>query len=517
MIKIGIVEDEAIERKAISRLIMRYSSEVAEVVFEAANGLEAIQMAAYHKPDIILFDIQMPIVDGLEMAETLKKLLPDCEFAVMTAYGSFDYAQKALQIGVSDYIVKPYSDEQFHNLMNLLLEKVKIKHNDEIKIMMGNEQLKRFSSFMDRQILMDMITGASIDQFTDTCYSDHLNLNNNIYRCVVIRPARTGQPTERLLSAARIKLLSNGLRTVIGTIFSDNMVFIVAGKAEDKITNDNKFAMMVEKVKEHIEELARDTYIVAFSPIETSLQSLNRTYYDAKKEVGFKRYADTKRNEITRLYELEAILLERIFKLEHARVYEILNRLLILIMDIPEASKRRDSLKDLCFFIERNTHQAIENGSIGELVSNTIRQINETHDGGKIKNILNFFISECMVAIEQNNADKLKGLIDVVKKYVLSNVKNDISLEGIAEYVGMSPSYLSRQFKKIEQINFKDYIIKVRMELAKEYLLKGKYNVSEVAAAVGYTDSNYFSFAFKKYVGVPPKAFSRAYREKSNK
>jgi two-component system response regulator YesN len=106
-----------------------------------------------------------------------------------------------------------------------------------------------------------------------------------------------------------------------------------------------------------------------------------------------------------------------------------------------------------------------------------------------------------------NNAKEQKvEIIETVKDYIDQNYKDDISLEDVAEYISFSKYYLSKLFKEVEGINYKDYLIKVRMEEAKKRLKNGD-KIKVVACEVGYSDRNYFSRAFKKYTGISPGKF----------
>jgi two-component system response regulator YesN len=106
-----------------------------------------------------------------------------------------------------------------------------------------------------------------------------------------------------------------------------------------------------------------------------------------------------------------------------------------------------------------------------------------------------------------NNAKEQKvEIIETVKEYIDENFSEDISLDDLAEYISFSKYYLSKLFKEVEGINYKDYLIKVRMEAAKKRLKNGE-KIKVVSGEVGYSDRNYFSRAFKKYTGISPGKF----------
>jgi YesN/AraC family two-component response regulator len=125
LLRLLIVEDEDFERRAIKFLVNKYFAEKIEVVGEASNGEEAVDKALVLKPEIILMDINLPLMDGLQVGEKIKEKDRNAEIVILTAYNYFEYAKKGIKIGVSDYLLKPYSDEEFLYSINKVMEKVK--------------------------------------------------------------------------------------------------------------------------------------------------------------------------------------------------------------------------------------------------------------------------------------------------------------------------------------------------------------------------------------------------------
>lgn len=510
MITVGIVQSEVAERSMVEHLLTSCYAGVLEKVYGADNGTDGISLAVAYKPDMILFDIELPNISGLDMAAVVNRLDPECEFIIISSYREFEYAQKAMHLGVSGYLLKPFDERQFSEILDKVIAKINFKRNMK-KMEKSNEaRSKQFTTYLDKQIIHDMITGEAIDSLNTPIYFEHLQLSERVYRCVVIRPLSMGQPMQRLLDETRDFLKGYGFSQIIGTIFSDAIVLLITAPNDmENIVVEAAFDSIVKSATERVERLIHETYIYAFSASGSALQFLSRSYYQAKKTIGVKRNIGTIRTELLRLHELETTLLERMLKLEKLKVYELLSRLLILVFDIDDETLRKDILKDFCFFIERNIWESIEGDDFARETSGAIRKIYEISEQARVRDAVNEFISECMMSIERRNADKLRGLIGNIKEYINENVGDSISLEGISQQFNISPSYLSRQFKKVERINLKDYIVKTRMELAKEYLIGSDRSVAEIAMLTGYTNANYFSLAFKKYEGVSPKKFAQ--------
>ena len=124
----------------------------------------------------------------------------------------------------------------------------------------------------------------------------------------------------------------------------------------------------------------------------------------------------------------------------------------------------------------------------------------------EIIDLVQNYIIQLSDELHLTNQGSFHKIIENVKKYIDDNFASDVSLKFVAEQVGLSSYYLSKLFKKEEGMNFKDYVIMVRMEKSMQLINEGKLNINEIACAVGYTNANYFSQAFHKYYGTPPKA-----------
>jgi len=133
MYSLLIVDDEPLIRKGISKLIDHEELAVGSI-FEAADGVSALKIVEKDKPDIVLTDINMPSMDGLEFAKRARELNPDIKIAVITGYDYFDYAVTALKTGVDDYVLKPVSKEDIKNILRKLIEKIKKERaEDEVR------------------------------------------------------------------------------------------------------------------------------------------------------------------------------------------------------------------------------------------------------------------------------------------------------------------------------------------------------------------------------------------------
>lgn len=186
MIRVLIAEDEDIERNALRTLIQQYYQDKITIVGEAVNGKEAVELANKLKPHILLLDIHMPMVNGLEAAEKIRNTNPETIIVIVTAYSTFDYARRAIKLGVQDYLIKPYSissltemmDNAVAKLSTALVSKEQSRRVEE-RLRFMREQVKRMSAHAedeDTDLPRDLI--EEIQNYIKCNYSEQISLED---------------------------------------------------------------------------------------------------------------------------------------------------------------------------------------------------------------------------------------------------------------------------------------------------------------------------------------------------
>jgi two-component system, response regulator YesN len=177
LLKILIVEDEDFERRALKYIINKFFSDELEVVGEASNGEEAVDKCMDLKPDIILMDINMPILDGLQASEKIKEKSADVEIIILTAYNYFEYARKGIKVGVSDYLLKPFSNEEFLTSINKITQRIKDRKTDkaaDIDEEQDSELVEEVSSYSNKN---NAEIVAAAKKYIQTNYTKEINLD----------------------------------------------------------------------------------------------------------------------------------------------------------------------------------------------------------------------------------------------------------------------------------------------------------------------------------------------------
>ena len=161
-----IADDENLERKAIKKILENHCPEITEI-YEASNGIEALAQFEAHSPDIMFCDIQMPGKTGLEVVQEIKALKPEQQIVFLTAYDYFDYAKKAVSLGVTDYLLKPVDNEEIKQIsdkmLSVLIEKQKIQEEEKKK----EQEITFYNDFFKNEYLKVFLekNPVSLDEY----------------------------------------------------------------------------------------------------------------------------------------------------------------------------------------------------------------------------------------------------------------------------------------------------------------------------------------------------------------
>jgi two-component system, response regulator YesN len=459
-------------------------------------------------------DIHMPIMDGLEASSHIKNTYKDTEFIILTAYNYFDYAKKAIQIGVSDYLLKPFSNVDFENSLNKLIKKINSKNsilskNNELK-----ETYKKVFPYIEKQMVANIAYGVTLtdNQFNE--YRDILSIDSDKFCCLIFNLGEKKIFNENSIVVIKNKLSILFPKIVGGLCLNDIILFVFDEAVGSKILS-RAFDYLLNSLRE---DFKNDYEAALCIGVGASNEGLNQLYLS---------YKDAKRNSLET--EHKDILSKGEMLKDNNSIHEV-NHILsgkIINEDLNGSIIELDGIVNNLLNMNENTGLSIIKKMLLEIFDSIIVDINEfigkdfkgfskdkTLKGlldlteiSDLKNCTNMILKNLINYISSYKRSKNIDVVEKVKNYIENNYMNDISLDNLAKYVSMSSFYLSRIFSKVEDVNIKEYIIKIRMEKAKSMLTEGNKSVKQVAFDVGYVDQNYFSKAFKKYTNVSPKEY----------
>lgn len=535
ILRLLIAEDELWLRKRLVSTIDWSSYGISEV-YEAEDGGEALEIALKEKPDIVITDIRMPELSGIDLMKKLNENSIFSKMIVVSGYDDFEYAQGALRMGAINYLLKPVDEEELLDSVKRCVEELKKEKNKETvfdKQSAASEMLmehiyedlifetseKRTEELLQKLSRKEIgfpfqsatVVNMQVREHTffvnDKVKSDmwsvyqwlRRNLQEDCYECQYLY--MRGSQIVLLLfgddpEAKFMERVENWVQLILEALQRELNIslFMAAGDVTDDFSGIHRsYEMAQKKIKE---KRAEEKRILALRNQETE-QELNTRFDDVYGEYDFKllikeiRNGDSEKAQT----ELQAILQSSYRRLQSADMMKLqlfymnfINR--IAGACLPECEAYADELAMQCMTVMR------------ELIyigSDTI--VTEMWD------CLKKFVEKLVEVYQENNGKRKHWMIDQVLQYVEENYNTALSTKDIAGRFFMNTSYFSKLFHEQMGCTFSNYLINVRVEKAKMMLTQTNMKLYDIAEAVGYTNVQYFSTIFKEKEGLTPSAF----------
>lgn len=512
-IKILIAEDEQIERLAL-KFIIGNNMPQFDIVAEASNGIELIELAKLHRPDIMLIDIRMPAIDGLSAISQIRTFLPEIEFLVITAHADFEYAQQAIQLGASNYLVKPIKTDVLISELNKVSEKVRGFHARQKINQKLYKKIEMLKPQVDYNILLAVASANITDRISDQFYSI-LDMEYDHYFCVLVT-----NRSDRSISFEIQEKLLVGLKDHLHKISKEYIVGFVGGELLLIMPFSNQFAY--SDSKNYIQEISEitKTYLdnngiatdIQTSKMVTSLDEIS-IEYKLMLEISYShnRHAEQLPQE---LYSLELSMCEHVVAGDSKPAIDELDKILLYInrksngIEKESIGLLRDVsilLKSYIFSDKEGFHAFRDNFNHLEELFNSNKFKQEI-----IEEIFSIVIN-CALFYEKKTYKNINSRIDDIIEYIKKNYKKDFSLETLAFDNCLSASYLSKALKQRLCKNYIDFITDLRVEEAKRLLSVTSKSIKEITFEIGYNSQTYFCKVFKKSVGVSASEFKEEF------
>lgn len=529
MVKVFLVEDEFVVREGIKKNI-DWESHGYEFSGEASDGELAFPLIKKTQPDIVITDIRMPFMDGLELSKLIKNEMPWIEIIILTGFEEFEYAKEGIKLGVARYLTKPISGDELISELNALSEKIEQnKKEREIREKYINEMKE--DTINERKVFFEkLVTGAeSAADLIEMGEKLSLKLSSLWYSVILSKlQASTHSHEEfskRLVEIdSRIDKLCDDERIISFDRDLEGKAFLIKADSEEDLHSiEDSF---IEKMKNIFNEYEGVAYFGGIGIAADRMRDIGKSFETANQ--AFTRRFFTNENLFVRSADISTIenVEEETFDVTNFDIKQ-LNR-----GKVKEFLKFGDGAETTYFideFLRGNTsafksqlfRQYIimdvyfcvaefidslqinqENSELKDFKPDLIRSESEARD---------FMISVINVGIEnrdKNITGHNNDIVDDVKKYIDENYADEeLSLNSIASFVNFSPNHLSMVFSQQTGSTFIKYLTDFRMNKAKELLKCTNKRSSEISILVGYKDPHYFSYLFKKTQGMTPTQF----------
>lgn len=534
-IKVFLVEDEMVIRRGIKNSI-DWEKEGYIFCGEASDGELAYPMIIKEKPDILITDIRMPFMDGLELCKLVKKELPNIKILILSGYDEFDYAKEAIRLGVTEYLLKPISSGKLLEALNGVSESIRREKEDKDLVRKYMEEMRENTEHEKQKFFEQMIAGnLSMADALETGKKYEMNLSAGMYNLLLFRftLGKENRKSRELLGEAEyaIEKLTERLEYVFEFQRGvEGWAFLLMADNEEQMSE------RVKELSKDLEEIMKNYSTIAYfggigQPV-ARLRELEESFREAERalaarftmelnriisveDIRMAQNVDTLDDiEITSSGEIEKTrtMLEKF--LNNGAEDEIDEFVDVYINELPEENLKSVLMRQYiimdAYIVMMSFCEKIE-GIEGEMqaqseeLKNSMKTIQTLEE---IKNYIRMLLKKIIGVRDTISGRRYSDIIEIAKDQIRKTYMSDeISLNTIAAEVGMSPSYFSSIFSKEMGKTFVEYLTEIRMDRAKELLMCSSMKTSEIGYEVGYKDPHYFSYIFKKTQNCTPKEF----------
>lgn len=488
---IFLVEDEHWALAELEQLFKIYESEHA--IYAFSNGDDALVAVNEIRPDLVVTDITMPGIDGLELIDRVLKIDSSIQCILLTVHDQFSYAQQGLKLGVNDYLLKPIKKDELYKAINKVI----------LTIEEANKRKEELNNWSINQLLLD----SSNDN------GDFLKLLKEQNYCMVYLLADSGWADFNIANKQLLHYFSNG-------VANHNDIYSIDRQCKLMLIPLNE-KMHIDMIQSGLLSLYNDLSQVMNIHISFKYMkkenSLNETFKKLKKIVGMHARFDCstfisedsteKDVNLTDVWLKIRIIKALIQKGDTAKTREVTEEIVRKLKEL------KITFRQLKLFVN-NMYYALAYDLQKQKISDVdIKRSERNFDDleyiseyGELSEYLEGVISE-LATINRPEIVAPKNLIPKIEQWIHNNFHEELLFQDFANEHHVSLSYLSREFKKQTGHTFSDYIVHYRIEKAKKFLTEDIGRISEVCRLVGYEDPKYFSTIFKRIVGVSPREY----------
>ncbi|GMQ60419.1 response regulator [Vallitalea sediminicola] len=534
MYKIIIVEDEIPVRNAICNII-KWEELGYELVCVSGDGQDALAYIENNQIDVILTDICMPFMDGLELSNEAKKMLPTVKIVIITGYNEFEYAHKAVEIGVDHYLLKPITADEFTKMLIEIKAELDNDFAKKRNLLALKKQVETNKDILRDKFLMNLLYNKiNANVIKDKVHNLGIELDGIKYIIAVLQPENIKEVANlnwecdhQLLEFAILNICNEVLNNygqnicILGN--DDQLIIFFVNDKQDEMEFRNIIAEILNKIIICVEKFYNIGMYIGVGDNYSELQELHFSYKDALNALEYRVLngsnkiiykMDVEKSSSFSYHKIEESLreLEYAIKIGGNRTDKIIDYIFsIIIFSNVHISQFRTVLLKITTTIIKS-YEDICNGPSNNVIID-FNLFNEVFGKERIDEVKTYYKKLCKNLSNEINKERIDIKTSQMQKayqFIYNNYQNkSLDINMICNHLNISSSYFSRIFKTETNQTFMHYLTKVRMEKAKDLLINSYYKVYEISDKVGYEDPHYFSYNFKKKTGVKPTQYRK--------
>jgi two-component system response regulator YesN len=521
--KVFFVEDEIVTREGI-RDNVDWQTHGFELCGEATDGEMALPMLRAARPDVLLTDIKMPFMDGLQLSKIVRERMPWVKIVILSGHDEFEYAQQAIQLGVTEYLLKPVTVQNLHQVLQKLAARLDQEKQEQENLRHLREQIEENRAILKERLLLKVVVGALSS--TEAIEKGQLLGLDLVARCylVVILKTELGDRSEQFdydeyqqIQHVVAVLVENMPDVFLLRKDWEELVILMKGNAQEFLEEECERLL---SLIQHELKKTRYQLTIGIGTPKKRIAEVHQSFIEAL--VNIQRAADQASN-----HPANAVDKTDLLKVDRAAVENFLRRGVeedfdeffnIYIRPLGETALSSYLIKNYIFVdvvlatvklvneLGGDIDQVVpELNSIETMLANikTLEQLREQ---------VYLILSSTLAFRDHHTSSHYLSTLQQAKAYIEHHyMEPELSLNDVAAYVNLSPSHFSVVFSKEASQTFKEYLTEIRIKKAKELLRTTALRSADISYQVGYSDPHYFSHVFRKVTGLSPNEFrSRA-------
>jgi two-component system response regulator YesN len=519
--KIFLVEDEIVAREGI-RDNVDWRMAGFEFCGEAPDGEMALPLIENIQPDVLITDIKMPFMDGLQLCKIVRERMPSIKIIILTGHDEFEYAQEAVKLGVTEYLLKPVGVQDLHEVLGKVAAQLDRERQAQESLQQLKEQIEDNLALRRERFLLNLVMGEmSSSEAIKISQQLGLDIVAKCYLVVLVRAElcrqedgfnyRQFQQVQRIASG----LIENNPDAFLLKKDLEELVLILKGDNGDQLAQEADF--LTEMIKHEVDNNTDCLLIRGAGSPKERISDIPQSFAEALRSVQHELppanlVMTNNEADKAQLLNLDKSTLEKFLKFRTLADFDEFFE--AYLAPLSESALTSYLIKNYIFIdIVLATAKFVH--SLGGVVDQVIPEINnvetllmniQTVEQIKAETKRMFASALAFRDAQVHNQHEL--VIHQAKEYIDHYYDNsELSLNTVAAQVNLSPSHFSTVFSRETGETFIEYLTRIRIEKAKELLRTTSLKSFEIADRVGYGDPHYFSTVFKKNTGLTPMEF----------
>lgn len=500
----------------------------------AYNGEEGAELIRRLKPDIIVTDIRMPKLGGIDMIRELLDFLPQAKIIFISGYSDFEYAQQAIQLGAFDYILKPFTPQQLADVVKKAVHQLTAERNLKNKVNDMERRLLESMPLLRQEYLNLLIRYTGQTEGLQQRW-DFLGIDMDTDRLVVMVMEMNQLPRQDeaiLVSEAELQRFAvqniveeTILESTKGVVFREsiNRLAAVVNPAPTETVE-----ALAERCREHVQIYSKNTLSIGVSNMVSDLAKLTAAYRQALESLAYTFYSGG--NSVFAYSHINikrrpgAFFIHPATDWEKELTYAIRSgnsaqaeRCLLELPgecgeELPSPSGTKISYMNVAAVILKASPE-FDNTKDGEQTDELLRRLSAPEATlHQLHEALVQLCRHCCGKVNSQIQTTAQETVQTVIRFIQANLHLDLQISDYAKHVHLSTSYFSNLFRKVTGMSVLQFVIQEKMEKAKLLLLNGK-SIGEIAELLGYEERSYFSDVFKRQTGVTPTEYRQPLRQ----